>query len=317
MYELIIVGGGPAASSAAVYAGRKRVKTLLITESFGGQSIVSDEIENWIGSKVISGVDLAKGLEEHVRAQETVEVVTFDKVVKVEKVNGGPPEGHFIITTEAGKTFESKTILLTSGSRRRRLGILGEDEFDGKGLVFCSTCDAPLFKDKDAMVIGGGNSALEAVVDLIPYAKKIYLLVRKDVMRGDELTQEKIKGNDKVGIIFKGVAKEVLGDKFVTGLKYEDLETNEEKELSVQGVFVEIGSIPNSDFVKDIVELNKGNEVIVDHKTQSSSQVGIWAAGDVSDVLYKQNNISAGDAVKALLNIYEFLHKNNLTGVHK
>lgn len=317
MYELVIIGGGPAAVAAGVYAGRKRIKTLLITESFGGQSLVSNEIENWIGNKVISGAELAKNLEEHVRAQEDIEIITFDKVTKVEKTKQDPPEGHFTITTESGKTFESKTVLLTSGSRRRRLGILGEDEFDGKGVVFCSTCDAPLFKDKDVAVIGGGNAGLEAVIDLIPYAKTIKLLVRKDFLKGDDITQEKVKSHDKVEILFGAVSQEILGDKMVTGLKYEDTKTKETKELELQGVFIEIGSIPNSDFVKDITEVNKIGEVVVDHKTQATSQVGIWAAGDVSDVLYKQNNVSAGDAIKALLSIYEFLHKSGISEAHK
>lgn len=311
MYELIIIGGGPAAVSAGVYAGRKKIKTILITETFGGQSIVSNEIYNWIGTKAISGLDLAKNLEEHVRAHG-IDIVEGEKVVSVLKVDGGPPKGHFLITTSSGKTFESKTIMVTSGSQHRRLNVPGEDKFDGKGVVFCSTCDAPLFKNKDVCVVGAGNSGLEAIVDLFAYASKITLLVRGTDLRGDPVTQAKVKANPKVSIIYNASSQEVLGETMVTGIKYKDLVTKESKILKVSGVFVEIGSIPNSDFVKDLVEINKGGEIVVDHKTQASSCEGIWAAGDVSDVIYKQNNISSGDAVKGLLNVYEYLLKHAL-----
>ncbi len=313
MYELLIIGGGPAAVAAGVYAGRKQIKTALVTETFGGQSIVSNEIYNWVGTKAISGLKLAQDLEEHVRAHG-IEIIDGQRVVSVTKIDGGPPKGHFLVTTNTGKTFEAKTILATSGSRRRRLGIPGEDRLDGKGVVFCSTCDAPLFKGKDVAIVGAGNAALEAVVDSIPYANKIYLLVRSTEMKGDAVTQEKIKSHPKVTILYNAVSQEILGEKTVTGVRYQDKVSGETKELAIQGFFVEIGSLPNSDFVKGLVSLNPIGEIIVDHKTQISSQQGIWAAGDVSDVLYKQNNISAGDAVKALLSIYEYLHHNHLIG---
>ena len=315
MYELVIIGGGPAAVAAGVYAGRKQLKAALITETFGGQSIVSNEIYNWVGTKAVSGLKLAQDLEDHVRAHG-IEIMDGEKVTEVKKVDGGPPAGHFVITTASGKTVETKTIMVASGSRRRRLGIPGEDRLDGKGVVFCSTCDAPLFKNKDVVVVGAGNAGLEAVVDSIPYANKIYLLVRSTELKGDAVTQEKVKTHPKVTIIYNAVTQEVLGEKMVTGVRYQDKTTNEAKELTVQGFFVEIGSLPNSDFVKDLVTLNKIGEIEVDHKTQASSCPGIWAAGDVSDVIYKQNNISAGDAVKGLLNIYDFLHRNHLTGAH-
>lgn len=270
MYELVIIGGGPAAVSAGIYAGRKQIKTLLVTETFGGQSIVSNEIYNWIGTKAISGLKLAQDLEEHVRTQG-IEIVDGERVKSVTKVNGGPPAGHFLITTENGKTFEAKTIMVTSGSRRRRLGIPGEDRLDGKGVVFCSTCDAPLFKGKDVAVVGAGNAGLEAVVDSIPYANNIYLLVRSTELKGDAVTQEKVKTHPKVKIIYNAVAQEILGEKAVTGVRYQDKTTSEVKELAIQGFFVEIGSLPNSDFVKDIVELNKIGEIVADPKTQATS----------------------------------------------
>ncbi len=316
MYELVIIGGGPAAVAAGVYAGRKRIKTALITESFGGQSIVSNEIYNWIGTKAISGLSLAQNLEAHVR-DHGAEIIDGEIVTAIAKIDGGPPTGHFLITTKSGKTVETKTIFMATGSRRKRLGIPGEDRLDGRGVVFCSTCDAPLFKGKDIAIVGAGNAALEAAVDSIPYANKIYMLVRGSEMRGDAVTQEKIKSHPKVTILFNTVSQEVLGEKSVTGLRTIEKTTNKATDLAVQGVFVEIGSRPNSDPAKELVSLNQIGEIVVDHKTQASSCSGIWAAGDVSDVLYKQNNISAGDAVKAVLNVYDFLHRNHLFAANK
>lgn len=305
MYDLIIVGGGPAGVSAGIYAARKKINALLIAESFGGQSVVSMDIQNWIGTPSISGYDLAKALEAHLKAVDGIELLEGERVRKIEKQEGG-----FKVATQSGKTFETKFVLLAAGSRRRRLGIPGEDKYDGKGVVFCSTCDAPIFKDKDVAVIGGGNAGLEAVVDLFPYAKKIYLIVRSEGPKGDPVTLEKVTNHKSVEIITQADAQEILGDKFVTSMKYMDRKDGQVKELKVDGVFVEIGSVPNSDLIKGLVNMNERGEVIVDHKTEQSSDPGIWAVGDVSDVLYKQNNISAGDAIKAVLNIYDRLMKH-------
>lgn len=317
MYELIIVGGGPAAVAAGVYAARKQIKTLLIAQAFGGQSLVSNDIQNWIGTKNLSGLELAKNLEEHLRAQDgTLEIAQGETVVKVENVGGEAPKGKFKVFTESGKSFETHTLLAASGSRRRRLGVPGEDRLDGKGVAFCTTCDAPLFKGKAVAIVGGGNAALEGALDAIPYASEITMLVRSEI-KGDAITYEKVRAHPKVKILLGVEIQEILGDNFVTGLRYAETKTKEVKELKVEGVFVEIGSVPNSDFLNGLAKLDARGEVVVDHKTQRSSFLGIWAAGDVSDVLYKQNNISAGDAVKAVLNIYDFLHKNHLSGAHQ
>lgn len=305
MYDLIIIGGGPGGVAAGVYAARKKIKTLLITESFGGQSLVSAEVKNWIGMKAVSGFDLARMLEEHLRDQEDIEIVADDMVTKIEKLEKG-----FRLATKAGKSFETRYILLVSGSSRKKLGVPGEKELDGKGVVYCSTCDAPIFKDKTVAVVGGGNAALEAVMDLLPYASKIYVLIRSDVLKGDPITQEKIKTHKNVEIIYKAVVQEILGAQFVTGLKYNDSKAGEIKELKLDGVFVEIGIVPNSDIVKDLVRLDERAEVVINPRTQETSCPGIWAAGDVSDALYRQNNISAGDAIKAVLNIYERVKKH-------
>ncbi|MCR4328874.1 MAG: FAD-dependent oxidoreductase [Patescibacteria group bacterium] len=304
MYDLLIIGGGPGGVAAGIYAARKKIKSVLITDSFGGQSLVSADIQNWIGTKSISGFDLAKMFEDHLRAQEDIDVIDGDFITEI-KDSGDV----FTVSTKKGNTFEGRRLLITSGSRRRKLGIPGEKEFDGKGVVYCSTCDAPVFKGKTVAVIGGGNSGLEATLDLLPYAQKIYLLGRRDHLKGDPVTLERVQKSEKVTILTMVESQEILGDLFVKGLRYMDKRTNETKEIALEGVFVEVGAVPNSEFVKGLVEVNAFGEVVVDHKTQRTSHPRIWAAGDVSDVLYKQNNISAGDAVKAVLNIYEELQK--------
>jgi alkyl hydroperoxide reductase subunit F len=307
MYDLVIIGGGPAGVGAGVYAARKKIKTLLITEDFGGQSMFSPDISNWIGNKSLTGLELAKMLEDHLNNyKDDIDIWKGDLVAKVAKKGKG-----FSISTKKGKKVEARTILICSGSRRRRLGVPGEDELDGKGLAWCATCDAPMFKDKVVAIIGGGNAGLEAALTLDAYASKLYLLQRRGELKGDAVTQEKIKSLKKLTIIYNALTQEILGDKFVSGLRYKDAKTGKEEALELQGVFVEIGSVPNVDFIKDLVDLDDWNEIIVDHKTQQSSQKGVWAAGDVSDVLYKQNNVSVGDAIKAVLNIFDYLHKNN------
>ncbi|MEK7087439.1 MAG: FAD-dependent oxidoreductase, partial [Patescibacteria group bacterium] len=199
MYDLIIIGGGPAGAAAAVYAGRKKLKTLLITEEWGGQSIVSSSIENWIGIKSISGFDLAKALEDHVRAQEGIEIISPDKVSEVKEISDSlPVQAGYEIKTEKGGVYQAKALIVVSGGRRRRLGVPGEDKFDGRGVAYCSTCDAPIFKGKTVAVVGAGNAGLEAVIDLFPYADKIYLINRKSELMGDPLTQEEIKKSSKV-----------------------------------------------------------------------------------------------------------------------
>jgi alkyl hydroperoxide reductase subunit F len=302
-YDLVIIGGGPAGAAAGVYAARKKIKFVLIADSFGGQSVVSDDIQNWIGVKSISGVKLAQNLEEHLRAQEGMEI-EIGRAVKIEKMEGG-----FSVFSEKGKVFETKTVLICSGSRRRKLGVMGEEEFNGKGVAYCSICDAPLFGGMDVAVVGGGNAGLEAAIDLIPYANKIYVLEFTGALKGDALTQEKIKANSKVEIILNAKTTEIFGEGMVKGLKYEDQLSKEIKTLEAGGVFVEIGAVPNTEFLGGLVELDKINEIVINDRTQASSLEGIWAAGDASNVLYKQNNIAAGDAIKAVLNIYDYLNK--------
>ncbi len=304
MYELVIIGSGPAGIAAGIYSARKKIKALLVTREFGGQSIVSNEIRNWVGTKSVSGYDFAKMLEGHLRDYEDdVEIVSGERITSVSESSGG-----FEVATESGKRYGTKAVLLASGSHHRKLGIRGEKEFDAKGVFYCSTCDAPVMKGKVSAVVGGGNSALEAVADLLPYATHIYLLVR-DKIKGDPITLEKIKNNEKVTILMGTEAKEIHGDSFVKKLVYFDKNDSAQHEVSVEGVFVAIGHEPNSGIVGGLVELNQYKEVVVDCETQRTSKDGIWAAGDITSVRYKQNNISAGDGTKAVLDIYAYLHR--------
>ncbi|MEK7149414.1 MAG: FAD-dependent oxidoreductase [Patescibacteria group bacterium] len=301
MYDLIIIGGGPAGVAAGIYASRKKINTLLITKEFGGQWVISDKIENFIGFKSISGVELARALEEHLRSQtEPIEIKEGVFVATIKKTDVG-----FEVATSDGAAYQTKTILFALGSDHRKLNVPGEKEYEGKGVFYCSTCDAPLMKNKKVAVIGGGNSGLEAAIDLLPYASEIYILQRSNQLKGDAIYQEKLKTEPKVKILFQSLTKEIFGADFVSGIKYTDAETNEEKILNVEGIFVAIGYMPNTAIIKDLVRLDDNGHIIVDHKTLQTSMPGIWAAGDATDGLYNQFNTAMGDAINATLNIYD------------
>jgi thioredoxin reductase len=303
MHDLIIIGGGPAGMAAGIYAGRKKLKTLLISKELGGQPVLSTNVQNWIGVKSVSGYDLMKSIEDHLRSEKGTEILIDDPVTFVRK------KGEFFeVETQSGKVIETKTILVTTGSRRRKLDVPGGAVYEGKGVAYCSTCDAPLFEGKEVAVVGGGNAGLEAVVDLLAYASKVYLLVRSDTLKGDEVTQDKIKSSPKAEVIFNAEVEEIKGNDFVSGLKYHDKVSDTSKELPISGIFVEIGLLPNSELFEGLVDLNEGKFIVINHQTGATSSRGIWAAGDVADSLYKQNNIAVGDAVKAVLNINSYLN---------
>ncbi len=305
MYELIIVGGGPAAISAGIVSARKKIKTLVIADSFGGQWIMAGDIQNFIGTKSVSGFNLAKNLESHLKAQEGIEVKQA-AVLKITKKGAG-----FSIEIDKGETFEAKTVLIASGSGHRKLNIPGEKEFEGKGVFYCATCDAPLMKDRAVAVVGGGNSAFESAISLLDYASKIYVLDRAEILKADEINQEKVRNSGKAEIIAGVSITEIFGDKMVSGLKYQSCDGGEIKELAVEGIFISISRIANNEIVNGLVEVNQAGEIIVDPKTQKTSVDGIWAAGDVTDVLYKQGNVAIGDGMKAALNIYSYLRIDN------
>ncbi len=304
-YDLIIIGGGPAGTAAAVYAARKRLKTLFITSEWGGQSVVSEQIYNWIGTPAISGNNLATNFKKHVleNVGESLEVKEGEKVNSIIK-NGKT----FSIKTESGQEFNSKTILITSGSGRRKITAKNADKLEHKGLTYCATCDGPLFEGMDVAVIGGGNAAFESAAQLVAYCKSVTLLHRSESFRADEITVEKVLKNPKIKAIKNVDILEIQGEKFVEGLIYKDKITRKEKELKVTGIFVEIGQIPNTDFVKGLLPLDEIGRIKIDAWSQKTEVPGIWAAGDCTNVLYHQNNIAAGDAVRALEDIYLAIH---------
>lgn len=300
IYDLIIIGGGPAGSAAAIYAARKRLNTLLITAEFGGQSVVSETIYNWIGTTEIAGAKLAEDLKNHVEANIGEKLQTKEglKVQHISK-NGEI----FKVKTDTGEEFETKTVLVTAGSKRRKLEAKNADALEHKGLTYCATCDGPMFSGADVAVIGGGNAGFESASQLLAYCNSVTLINRSDTFRADAITVEKVSQNPKFKALKNIEILEVKGEKFVEGLKYKD-ETGQEKELNVTGIFVEIGQIPNTDFVKDLVALDKIGKIKIDPWTGKTETPGIWAAGDCTNILYHQNNIAVGDAVRALEDIY-------------
>lgn len=305
IYDLIIIGGGPAGSAAAVYAARKKLKTLLVTSEWGGQSMVSEHIYNWIGSPAISGAKLAQNFKDHVldNIGESLEVKDSSKVNNIIK-----KEENFLVKTEKNEEFETKTILIVSGSSRRKLTALNADRLEHKGLTYCASCDGPIFADMDVAVIGGGNAAFESASQLLAYCKSVTLINRSDIFRADKITIEKVSKNPKFSIIKNTKILEIQGDKFVEGLLYKDTITNEQKELKVSGIFVEIGQIPNTGFAKDLVPLDEIGKVKIDAWSQKTEIPGIWSAGDCTNIRYHQNLIAAGDAVRAIEDIYLAIH---------
>lgn len=304
MYDLAIIGGGPAGVAAGVYASRKRLKTVFITKDFQGQSSVSDGVENWIGDIKIPGIELSKKLENHLKAYagDIVDIKEGELCEQISKSGNG-----FTVKTNKG-TYQTKTVLITTGSYRRKLEAKGAEEFDNKGLTYCATCDGPLFADQDVVVVGGGNAAFESAAQLLAYCKSVTLINRSEKFRADEVTVSRVLANPKMKAIKDAVVTEVKGEQFVNGLVYKDVKTGETAELNITGVFVEIGLLPNTSFAKEVVKLDQHNHIVVDPRNQRASTAGIWAAGDCTDGLYHQNNIAAGDAVKALEDIYMYLH---------
>lgn len=301
VYDLIIIGGASAALSAAIYAARKKLNTLILTGKVGGQSLLTDSIKNYPGFKEISGYDLIVKFRE--QAESFGAKIQEGKLVESIAKNGD----NFEVKTNDGQSFEAKSIIVATGKRPRNLDVPGEKEFANKGVSYCSTCDAPLFGEKDVAVIGGGNSGLEAAMDLTKYANKIYVLEFGPKIIGDEATQEQLRETKKVEFITDAATKEIRGNKFVDSLIYEDRKSGEKKDLKIQGIFVEIGQIPSSDFTKGFLQMNPRGEIIIDLKTNQTSVEGIFAAGDVTDVLYKQCIIAAGEGAKAALSAYKYL----------
>ena len=296
MFDLIIIGAGPAGITAAVYAARKNLHTLVITGDIGGQATWSGDIENYTGYQFITGPELSVKFEQHLR-KYNVEVKENEEIVKLER-----REGIFTVSSKKA-SYTAKSIIVASGKRSKELNVPGEKEFKNRGLTYCATCDGPLFAQKDVAVIGGGNSALDAVLGLINIVNNIYLVNITSELTGDAIMIDKVGENKKVTILNNTQVKEILGDKMVNGIKIAG--EGGQKLLSVKGVFVEIGLVPNSNFAREL-DKNEYGEIKVNCRNETNIP-GIFAAGDVTSVPEKQIVIACGEGSKACLTAARYL----------
>jgi alkyl hydroperoxide reductase subunit F len=303
-YDLLIIGGGPAGMTAAVYSARKQIKTLLVSKDLGGQLLWTSDIENYMGYQYITGRELTDKFKSQMEQFPIVDIIVGDSVEKLTN-----QEGQFVATTANDRKYIGKTAIIASGKRSRPLDVPGEKELVGRGVSYCATCDAPLFKGKEVAVIGGGNSGLTAVVDLTGIASKIHVVNIKSTWQADPIIVEKTKGMGNVIPLLSHRVVNIDGKDAVTGINVESLETKESKEIPVQGVFIEIGLLPNSEFASDLVQLNKWNEIIVDCACRTSMP-GVFGAGDVTTVPEKQIGVAIGEGSKAALSAYKYLLMN-------
>jgi alkyl hydroperoxide reductase subunit F len=298
MYDLIIIGAGPAGITAAVYAARKRINFIVITKDIGGQAAWSGDVENYTGYQFITGPELAAKFEEHMR-RYGIDVREGEEVTSIDGKAGA-----IKVRTAKGE-YESKTVVIASGKISRELGVAGEKEFKNRGLTYCATCDGPIFSGKDVAVIGGGNSALDAALQLVKIAKKVYIINITPSLGGDAVMREKLEKSPIVTVLNSSKVRAILGDKMVSGIRIE--RGGKEEALQVQGIFVEIGLVPNSGFAGTL-NRNKAGEIAVNCQNETSV-AGIFAAGDVTDVPEKQIVIAAGEGSKAALAAFKYLSR--------
>ena len=303
IYDLIIIGGGPAGMTAGIYAARQQLKTLLVTKEFGGQMAKKAvNIENYPGFEEVSGLDLIKSFEKHLKSHE---IVIEMNAVKAVKKDGDV----FSLTTADRKEFKSKTVLIASGADPRPLEVEGEKEFIGKGVSYCVSCDGPLFIDKTVVVVGGGNAGLEAALSLSNYAKKVYIMESGIKSRAEQIIQDQVKKISKISLLTEVVLQKIQGKNFVESVVYQEKTSKKPVTLEVQGLFVEIGSQPATSFVKDLVDFNEKDEIVADPKTSMTRTLGLFTAGDVDDVPYKQVVIACGEGAKAAISVSIYLQK--------
>ncbi|WP_286262699.1 alkyl hydroperoxide reductase subunit F [Thalassotalea atypica] len=299
-FDVLIVGGGPAGASAAIYAARKGIKTGIVADRFGGQVLETVGIENFISVKKTEGPKLVASLEEHVK-DYNVDVMTGAKAVKVAK------EGNVAITLDNGATLSSKSVILATGARWRKMNVPGEEQYSGAGVAYCPHCDGPLFKGKRVAVIGGGNSGIEAAIDLAGIVEHVTVLEFDSKLRADQVLQDKANSMGNITIIKNALTTEVLGDgKKVTGLTYTDRVTGESEQVELAGIFVQIGLMPNSEWLQGDIELTERGEIITNRQGETSMS-GVFAAGDVTDSAYKQIIIAMGAGATASLGAFDYL----------
>ncbi|MGG1592486.1 alkyl hydroperoxide reductase subunit F [Terribacillus saccharophilus] len=301
-YDVLVVGGGPAGSSAAIYAARKGIRTGIVAERFGGQVLDTMSIENFITVKETEGPKLVASLEEHVK-EYNIDVMNLQKATKIAK------NDLFELELENGATLKSKSVIISTGARWRNINVPGEQEYKNKGVAYCAHCDGPLFEGKDVAVIGGGNSGIEAAIDLAGIVNHVTVLEFADTLKADEVLQKRAYSLPNVTIITNAQTTEITGDDNVNGITYVERDTNEEKHVALQGVFVQIGLVPNTEFLADVVERTPMGEIIVDKHGQTNVP-GLFAAGDCADTAYKQIIVSMGSGATASLGAFDYLIRN-------
>lgn len=307
LYDLIIIGGGPAGITAGIYAIRQNMNALLIAKNFGGQlARKTVPVENWPGNLKTSGEQLIKNFEKHLRKYPID--IERDEVSRIKKVTDSGKKNYFLITTKSKNKFRAISVIIATGADPRPLEIPGEKEFLGKGVSYCPLCDGPLFSGKKVAVIGGGNSAFEAVLFLAKYVEKIYILEFGPKLGAFEDLQERAIKTGKIEIITNASAKKIEGKSIVENLIYEDLKTKNKNNLKVSGVFVEIGNQPATSFVKELVGFSNRDEIKINPYTCETKTPGLFAAGDVTDVFPKQIVVAAGEGAKAAVNAYKYIN---------
>lgn len=303
LFDVIILGAGPAGLSAAIYTIRKMMKTLVVSEDVGGQLTWTNDVDNYLGFSQVNAAELVKKFEQHVESFN-IETALGKKVASVQAA--GPIKS---VTLEDGTQYHGKTVIIATGGGHRKLDIPGEKEFVGKGVAYCSTCDAPLYGGAEVAVVGGGNSALEAVLDLIPIASHIHL-VSITQLTADPIYVDKIHHAENVAVYALWEAVRIVGESMVEGLEVKDLKTGEVRTLPVEGVFVEIGTMPNSGLFVDVLATNSKGEILVDMECRTG-MAGVFACGDVTNVPFKQVVVAVGEGAKAALSAYSYLRNKH------
>ena len=300
IFDFVSIGGGPASYNASLYAKRKGLNVLIIAKKPGGQLLNTSSVDNYLGFKELSGEALYEQFHEHVKTLDIGEI-NDQNVIHIDK-----NKDVFYLSLEDGSVVKSKTILIATGSNPRKLGVKGEVEFSNAGVAYCAICDAPLFKGKDVIIAGGGNSAVEAAIDVAKIAKHV-TLVHRSQLRADKILVDKMNEQANIKVYLESQILEIEGDTKMRSIRVLDKQSNTEFRLEADGIFIEIGNIPNSDLVKNLVELNDRNEIIVNHKQETSLE-GCYSAGDVTNTPYKQIIIATAEGAKAALAANEYIN---------
>jgi len=304
VFDVLVVGGGPAGAAAAIYAARKGIRTGVASERFGGQVLDTMAIENFVSVAYTEGPKLAVALEQHVREYE-VDVMNLQRASKL--VPGKQPGDLIEVQLESGASLKAKSVVLSTGARWRQMNVPGEDQYRNKGVAYCPHCDGPLFKGKRVAVIGGGNSGVEAAIDLAGIVSHVTLIEFDSKLRADEVLQRKLRSLPNVDVVVSGQTTEVLGDgNRVTGLVYKDRNSGESRTIELEGIFVQIGLLPNTEWLKGSLELSPRGEIVIDERG-GTSVPGVFAAGDATTVPYKQIVIAMGAGCAAALSAFDYL----------